>query len=382
MTTRSRYTTAAAVGGLYTALVIGLVGAESRSYRERLRHDRERLANVPPQLPLASLPLSSPSQSQSQSDLPHNVPPDDEVPLRAPQNLPEPNSPPEPEPEPEPAPASALRNSMPPAENGEPDPSSSAPTRTAPDHPRPAPTPGAIWADSLDLGRLTPAEEARLGAELHGLVLASNPVDPDGDIQRLKRVSGPLIANVARKEVEYKFTVLDSDEVNAFSLPGGYIYVARGLFQLVGEAVEPEQDYALQFALGHEIAHVDLKHALNLVAAGQAAGKAQGVDTLNQLLVPIGLGYPDAQEFAADTWSYQRMTTQLNQTRREALMFLIKLQGFSERNGFRNGRVVPDLKSGLTLVENHYRAHPAAWDRLDRLKARGVRPAAGESPPR
>ncbi|WP_406701127.1 M48 family metallopeptidase [Singulisphaera sp. Ch08] len=198
--------------------------------------------------------------------------------------------------------------------------------------------------------------------------MVGNLVVPDGDIQRLRRASDPLLAKVARKEVEYKFHVLDSDEVNAFSLPGGYIYVSRGLFQLVGESVEPEQDYALQFALGHEIAHVDLKHALNLVAAGRAAAKAQGVDTLSQLMVPIGLGYPDALEFAADTWAYQRMTTQLDRTRREALMFLIKLQGFSERNGFRNGRAVPEVESGLTLVDNHYRAHPAAWDRLDRLR--------------
>ncbi|AGA24654.1 M48 family metallopeptidase [Singulisphaera acidiphila] len=361
MTTKSRYATAAVVGSLYTALVVWLVGAEARSYRDGIRRDRERGNVATPALALAASP--------SRSALPPTVPPGDEVaPI-----TPEPITPPGP-PEPEPEPATVIPKLEVPAANVEAAPSTSAP--------RAARSPGAVWADTLDLNRLTPQEEARLGAELHGLVLAGNLADPNGDIQRLKRAGDPLIAKAARKEVEYKFTVLDSDEVNAFSLPGGYIYVSRGLFQLVGETVEPEQDYALQFALGHEIAHVDLKHALNLVAAGQAAGKAQGVDTLNQLMVPIGLGYPDAQEFAADTWAYQRMTTQLEHTRRETLMFLIKLQGFSERNGFRNGRVIPESKSGLTLVENHYRAHPAAWDRLDRLKARGVRPAGGGSPPR
>lgn len=369
MTTKSRYATAAVVGSLYTALVVWLVGAEARSYRDGIRHDRERGNAATPALAVATSP--------SQSHLPPTVPPSDEVtPITS-----KPITPPSP-PEPEPEPATVIPKPEVPAAKVEAAPSPSAPPLISPVPPRTARSPGAVWADSLDLNRLTPQEEARLGAELHGLVLAGNLADPNGDIQRLKRASAPLIAKAARKEVEYKFTVLDSDEVNAFSLPGGYIYVSRGLFQLVGETVEPEQDYALQFALGHEIAHVDLKHALNLVAAGQAAGQAQGVDTLNQLMVPIGLGYPDAQEFAADTWAYQRMTTQLEHTRRETLMFLIKLQGFSERNGFRNGRAIPESKSGLTLVENHYRAHPAAWDRLDRLKARGVRPAGGGSPPR
>lgn len=375
MTTKTRYATAAAVGGLYTALAVWFVGAQARSYRDGLRRDREQGHAAPPALALHHANTPAPLPVQTQATLAPAAPTAEETAPATREPIISPSIPkPEPMPVPEPEPAPALeRPEVPEANNV---------ARSSALPPRPVQSPGAVWADSIDLNRLTPEEEARLGAELQRLVLASNLVDPNGDLQRLKRVSDPLIAKTTRKEVQYSFAILDSDEVNAFSLPGGYIYVSRGLFQLVGEAVDPEQDYALQFALGHEIAHVDLKHALTLVAAGQAAGKAQGVDTLNQLMVPIGMGYPDAQEFAADTWAYQRMTTQLGHTRREALMFLIKLQGFSERNGFRNGRLIPDPKSGLTLVENHYRAHPAAWDRLDRLKARGVRPAGDASPSR
>ena len=49
--------------------------------------------------------------------------------------------------------------------------------------------------------------------------------------------------------------------VNAFSTPGGYIYVSRGLFDLIGE----DEDYALRFAVGHEIAHVDLNQCAQRV---------------------------------------------------------------------------------------------------------------------
>jgi hypothetical protein len=380
--TTTRYAWAAAFACVYTALTVWLVGAQGRSYRESLRRERDRGHGVTSSVTAgpAAAGIAAPSPIVTLPPRPTGVPPDASVVEHESRGAAQPTVVP---PSQAPAPAAANPEAL--AANVAANPSN--PTPLAPESLRPPSTPaerspGAAWADSLDLARLTPEEEARLGAELHRLVLASNLVDRDGDIQRLKRTAAPLLASVSRKEVEYKFTILDSDEVNAFSLPGGYLYVSRGLFHLVGETTDPEQDYALQFALGHEIAHVDLKHALTLVAPGQARAQAQGIDTLQQLLMPIGLGYPDAQEFAADAWAYQRMTTRLNHTRREGLMFLVKLQGFSERNGFRNGRELPELKSGRTLVENHYRSHPAAWDRFERLKSRAVRPAEVASPPR
>jgi len=340
--TTTRYATAAALGCVYAALAVWLVGAEGRSYRESLRRQRVRASQGAK--PTAGM-MVSPTPPTSP------VPPvatAREAPRRQPTTK-------RPDQDRAPAPTASSLDS--PAANVEPKPADTPPLVAANVRPTPAPaerSPEAIWADSLDLTRLSSEDEARLGAELHRLVLASNPVDRDGDLQRLKRAAAPLLERVSRKEVEYRFTMLDSDEVNAFSLPGGYIFVSRGLFHLVGETTAPEEDFALQFVLGHEIAHVDLRHALTLITPGRNAAMAKGIDTLAQLMVPISLGFPDAQEFAADSWAYQQMTTQLNRTRRESLMFLIKLQGFSERNGFRNGRGLPEPSSGRTLAENHY----------------------------
>lgn len=362
--TTTRIATAAAAGCLYAAAIALLVGAEGRSYRDSLRRARTAAAAAAPAPDAATRVAAAPA-------------------------------PPAPAPAPAPAPPveTVARNAPPPAAPAAPPPETlaanvgAAPSIPAPaPRPAPAPTrapapaarsPGAIWADSLDLTRLTLPEEARLGAELNTLVLAANLVDRDGDIRRLRRAAAPLLERVERKGVQYRFAVLDSDEINAFSLPGGYVYVARGLFRLAGsEDTEPEDDYVLRFVLGHEIAHVDLKHALKLVAPNNAAGKKKGVDTLNQLMIPLALGYTDAQEFEADAWAYHRMTTALGHSTREGLMFLIKFQGLSEREGFRNGRAMPDPKSGRTLLDNHFRAHPAAWDRLDRLKARAEQASA------
>ena len=53
--------------------------------------------------------------------------------------------------------------------------------------------------------------------------------------ERVEDAADPLRTAVSRKEIEYKFFVLDSDAVNAFSHPGGYVYVTRGLLEWLGE---------------------------------------------------------------------------------------------------------------------------------------------------
>ena len=376
MTKAVRYVSAVILGCLYSALVVWLVGSEGRSYRDSIRLERDRGEGVGTEDPMAAVtsppapallkPQNSPLPSPSRKIVVKTEPVEAPRTTVSPKAAPPPPRPATAGPKPEFVAAAIGPKPVTPTFIGP-----SGARRSSMPNDRP---PSTFSADSLDLARLTPEQEARLGAELNELVLTGNPVDRGGDLQRLRRAAGPLIATVARKEVEYRFTVLDSDEVNAFSLPGGYVYVSSGLFRLVGESAEPEQDYALQFALGHEIAHVDLKHDLELVARNNASVKAKGDALLKLFMVPIGVGYPDAQEFAADAWTYQRMTGRIDRTRREALMFLIRLQGHAERTGYRNGREVPEPKSGLTLVENHYRSHPAAWDRLDRLKALAIAP--------
>jgi predicted Zn-dependent protease len=214
------------------------------------------------------------------------------------------------------------------------------------------------WANSLDLTSLAPEDEERLGRELRHLVLTHiKPIEEGPWIDRA--------ADAARRvsDADWTITVLDSDAVSAFSFPGGQIFVCRGLFDLVGT----DEDYILDFAIGHEIAHLNLRHALRTVAANAAEARKRGVDTLNQFLVPIALGYRDAQEFEADAWIYRVMIARPDNTKRMCLAFLRKLRDYAEREKFTSGRKAPD--KDCPLFENHYRAHPAARERLRRLES-------------
>ncbi len=83
--------------------------------------------------------------------------------------------------------------------------------------------------------------------------------------QRLARVSH-------RPNLSYRFTVLDSPEVNAFALPGGYIYITRGIIAYLNSEAE------LAAVLGHELGHVTARHGVRQASA------AQGADLLVNIL--------------------------------------------------------------------------------------------------
>lgn len=69
------------------------------------------------------------------------------------------------------------------------------------------------------------------------------------------RIVGRLLAAANQPDAKFQVTILDTSEINAFALPGGYIYVTRGILALASDTSE------LAAVLAHEIAHVTLRHA-------------------------------------------------------------------------------------------------------------------------
>lgn len=96
-------------------------------------------------------------------------------------------------------------------------------------------------------------------------------LDPDEKAQRYVATVGNAVAAYSdRAAIPYYFAVLSAKEPNAFACPGGYIFVTRGLLDLVDDEAE------LAGVLGHEIAHVSEKHALSIVRRSKMiAGTAE-----------------------------------------------------------------------------------------------------------
>jgi predicted Zn-dependent protease len=82
----------------------------------------------------------------------------------------------------------------------------------------------------------------------------------------VNRVGQAVAQNSHRPNLNYHFTVLDSPEINAFALPGGYIYITRGIMAYLNSEAE------LAAVLGHEVGHVTARHGVRQQSASQAAG--------------------------------------------------------------------------------------------------------------
>lgn len=80
--------------------------------------------------------------------------------------------------------------------------------------------------------------------------------DAPAETARLERVAAPLVASTTRYHVDYRFRYLDDPTVNAFSAPNGFIYVTRGLMEII------ESDDELAMVVAHEMAHIERKHAV------------------------------------------------------------------------------------------------------------------------
>jgi len=106
-------------------------------------------------------------------------------------------------------------------------------------------------------GLISETEEVQLGAKEHPKIVAAfggvhaNPVLQSG----LEKIVNRLSRASERPDISYRVTVLNSPSVNAFALPGGYLYVTRGLLGLANDADE------LAAVLSHEMGHVSARHA-------------------------------------------------------------------------------------------------------------------------
>ncbi|HXV21480.1 MAG TPA: M48 family metalloprotease [Desulfuromonadales bacterium] len=145
--------------------------------------------------------------------------------------------------------------------------------------------PGEAGANVPLIGPMSDADEQALGREIAGRLLAASPLVPNEALQLyVNRVGRYVAAQSLRPSLNWTFGVIQSDDINAFAAPGGYIFVTAGLYRLL------ENEAELAGVLAHEIAHVNERHHVKLLQQarllqlGQSAllGKAKS-DTVKNL---------------------------------------------------------------------------------------------------
>lgn len=126
---------------------------------------------------------------------------------------------------------------------------------------------------------ITTQQEVQLGADYSQQVNAQLPIINDPEAVRYINVLGDSLARVADdRNLDWHFYIVDSPDVNAFAIPGGYVYVNRGLIQRTTSMNQ------LAGVLGHEIGHVVRRHSVKQMQKGQ--GLSMGM-LLGCVLTPI-----------------------------------------------------------------------------------------------
>lgn len=119
------------------------------------------------------------------------------------------------------------------------------------------------------------AQEISMGKQADQAIIASLRLYPDSSLQRYVRQLGTTLAATSeRPQLPWTFRVMDDPAVNAFALPGGVIYVTRGILAHLDNEAE------LAGILGHEIGHVTAQHSVHRMATQQVAQLGLGIGTM------------------------------------------------------------------------------------------------------
>jgi predicted Zn-dependent protease len=206
-------------------------------------------------------------------------------------------------------------------------------------------------------------EERRVDQEQSKEVEAQLGVVKDAALEAyIDAIGQALAAYSPRRDVSYVFQVVEMDEPNAFALPGGHIYVSRGLLTVLNSEAE------LANVIGHEIGHVAARHA----ARQDAHMKTLGLASLLSDLMSGG----EAESHANEPISGSFVARYARNQEREADRIGLELATAAGVDPFGLGRFLQTLdqlsrlQQGYSMPQTYFSTHPAAQERMIEAAAR------------
>ncbi len=208
------------------------------------------------------------------------------------------------------------------------------------------------------------AQELEIGREYAAVLLGAAPLVADPALQRYVNALGRWVAQHSeRPELAWQFGVLDSDNLNAFATPGGFVFVTRGLLAKLRSEAE------LAGVLAHEIGHVVKKHHLNAIRKG--AGMQAGMNVVGDYLAQRGRN-PEVTSRLVSGMKEVMLRGLDKDDEFEADRMGVVIAARSGYDPYGLPAVLQTLSamnpqdSGLALL---FATHPAPADRLDALDA-------------
>ncbi len=212
---------------------------------------------------------------------------------------------------------------------------------------------------------LSQDEENNIGAREHpNIIKAFGGIYNDYALQNyINTIGNKVASNSELPNIRWTFTILDNPLVNAFALPGGYIYVTRGLLSLANDESE------IASVIGHEIGHVTARHTAERHA--KATFSNLGLEILDILvgqpiitnIANIGLygvlsSFSRSQELEADKLGI-RYIKKSNYDSEGSVRFLARLDALSKISS----------ESDKNFINSIFATHPKTIDRVEYTKS-------------
>jgi beta-barrel assembly-enhancing protease len=219
-----------------------------------------------------------------------------------------------------------------------------------------------VGSRTQDLILFSSEREVSMGRNIHRKIaqefkLSQNPYD----LERLELITQKLLQVVDREELAYYFYIIEEDdrgknEINAFSLPGGYCYIFKDLLDLL-------DDDELAFVLAHEMAHVVSRHHVKrlqaamgynllVVASTQAQAEPGFTQGVSFALAQIMVAHSREDELNAD----------------ELAVKYTKAAGFNPAAGISLLEKIHDESRKKISPLSYFRTHPYQAQRVRRIK--------------
>ena len=217
---------------------------------------------------------------------------------------------------------------------------------------------------SQDYSLTSTSKEVAVGRRIAHRIMEELPIADDELLQEKVRSIGSRIAAVCdRQELVYSFTVVKDDDVNAFSLPGGYVFINDGLIR------KTSTDDELAGVIAHEVAHIAARHAVKRFEGGLglqiaqlatlAARQGEAARGLSVAMRAAQLAYARQDELEADRLGVKYLTA-AGFDPKGILTFLEKLQDLDRGKSHYLPRGVTRPRYAMT--------HPYVPERLRAVK--------------
>lgn len=220
----------------------------------------------------------------------------------------------------------------------------------------------AGWLPQAEAALISTKEEIEIGRRVAMDLETKYGVVNDPDLQaRVARIGAKIAAASDRHDIEYSFKVLNNKEVNALALPGGYVYLFKGLVDYM------PSDEELAGIVGHEVGHISKRHTVRQlekslgmsILFGVLFGD-RGVILQNLAYNAIMAGYSRGDEQEADQLGFQH-TVRAGYNPYSMLMGLQKLNDLPNKGNYGLFSTHPEPEARVARVQgyiNDAKVHP------------------------